>query len=134
MPIDIRNDQSLPAFTRCSLDDIPGNGDPTNGDDAGQINAYLYWETEDLVDTESRWEITVGIIDKAPEEYCMVDITPRRCQQFKLNANEICTWENVDISSGEVIESGQVTADENGLITIPQIKVGKSKNRIVINR
>jgi hypothetical protein len=41
MPIDVRMDQSLPAFTNCSLDQDPGNGDPSDGDPEGQINAYL---------------------------------------------------------------------------------------------
>ena len=41
MPIDLRIDQSLPAFTNCSLDQRPGSGDPADGDPTGQLNAYL---------------------------------------------------------------------------------------------
>ena len=132
MPIDIRVDQSLPAFTRCSLDDNPGNGDPLDGDEKGQINACLYWKTEDIVDTVQRWELTVAIIDKAPEEFCLVDITPRRLQQFKPAPFENYLWENIDNATGKIIESGQVTADSNGIVTLPQVKVTKNTNRIVI--
>ncbi len=73
MPIEIRTDLSLPAFTACSLDNIPGNGDPTNGDLKGQINAYLYWETEDIVDTGEKWEMTMALMERAPENSCTVD-------------------------------------------------------------
>ncbi|MCR4414431.1 MAG: hypothetical protein NUV77_18590, partial [Thermoguttaceae bacterium] len=42
MPIDLRTDQTLPAFTRCSLDDRPGNGAAADGDAEGQVNLYLF--------------------------------------------------------------------------------------------
>ena len=86
MPIDIRTNQSLPAFTNCSLDGNPGNGDPGNGDATGQINAYLYWETENIVDTTDRWEMTAGILEQAPRDSATVDITPRRRQHSKQTA------------------------------------------------
>ena len=41
--IDVRLDRSLPAFTNCSLDGNPGNGDPKDGDAEGQCNLYLLW-------------------------------------------------------------------------------------------
>ncbi|WXR60973.1 right-handed parallel beta-helix repeat-containing protein [Peptostreptococcaceae bacterium AGR-M142] len=134
MPIDIKLNQSLPAFTRCSLDDNPGNGDPSDGDLEGQVNAYLYWETDDLVDTDNKWEMTVAITQKAPQDSCKVDITPRRLQSLNSNAGDSYTWSNIDLSTGMVIESGEVLADDNGLITIEQITVSKNKNRVVIEK
>ena len=83
MPMDLRTDQSQPAFTRCSLDDDPGDGEPQEGAPQGQSNQYLFWETADVVDTPDRWEMTVGLIDRAPQDSCTVDITPRRVQRFK---------------------------------------------------
>ena len=132
MPIDIRVDQSLPAFTRCSLDDIPGNGDPNDGDATGQINKYLYWETNDITDTASKWEMTVGLIASAPKDSCLVDVTPRRLQNFVATPFAEYHWINKDFETGEIIASGIVIADKNGLITLEQITVSKSKNRIVI--
>ena len=88
MPIDIRIDQSLPAFTKCSLDGNPGNGDPNDGDKEGAVNYYLYWETKDIVDEAVAWETTVGLIDKAPKDGCTVDLTPRRLQKFEVKAGE----------------------------------------------
>ena len=40
-PLDLRTDQSLPAFTRGTLDDDPGNGTAESGAATGQANAYL---------------------------------------------------------------------------------------------
>lgn len=132
MPIDIRLDQSLPAFTRCSLDNLPGNGSPTDGDPAGQINAYLYWETGDIIDTSNQWAMTVALTGSAPQGSCKVDVTPRRLQQLKVAPGQTLHWTNRDVATGTVLESGTVQADANGLITLEQITVGKGKNRLVI--
>ena len=134
LPIDIRTNQSLPAFTQCSLDNNPGTGDPEDGDAVGQINAYLYWETDNIVDRTDGWEITVGLIGQAPRETATVDITPRRRQQFKTKQGDHFTWTNTSLRSNRAIQSGQVVADRWGLITLEQVLVGKSKNRISITR
>lgn len=134
MPIDIRVNQSLPAFTRCSLDDVPGNGDPANGDPQGQVNGYLYWETVDIVDTADSWEMTVGLTEKAPQDTCTVDITPRRIQNFKFMNGWQVKWENRDAVTGTLIDSGVIHSDSAGLLTLPQISVSKSKNRIILRK
>jgi pimeloyl-ACP methyl ester carboxylesterase len=132
MPIDIRTNQSLPAFSNCSLDGSPGNGDPGNGDPAGQINAYLYWETTNIVDTTERWEMTMGLVEQAPRDTATVDITPRRSQQFKAQPGEIFTWTNVSLDGNKIIQSEQVTADKWGLVTLKKLFLVKKKNRINI--
>ena len=134
MPIDLRTNQSLPAFTNCSLDGNPGNGDPTNGDAAGQVNLYLYWETENIVDRSERWEVTVGLLDHAPRDTATVDITPRRRQQFKARPGEEFTWTNVSLNTNQVVQSVRVTADKSGLITLERVLVDKKKNRVSIIR
>ncbi len=95
MPMDLRTDQSLPAFTHCSLDDEPGDGDPARGDAEGQVNLYLYWETDDIVDQVDRWELTVGLVEQAPSDQCTVDITPRRVQRFRPKPGSKVSWTNV---------------------------------------
>jgi pimeloyl-ACP methyl ester carboxylesterase len=134
MPIDIRTNQSLPAFTNCSLDNNPGTGDPGNGDAAGQINGYLYWETDTIIDRPERWEITAGLIEGAPRDSATVDITPRRRQQFRARPGDHLTWTNTSLHSNKAIQSGQVVADQWGLITLEKVLVGKSKNRISITK
>lgn len=134
MPIDIRTNQSLPAFTNCSLDNNPGTGDPGNGDASGQINAYLYWEPNSIIDRPERWEITAGLIEGAPQDSAAVDITPRRRQQFRARPGDHFTWSNTSLHSNKAIQSGQVMTDQWGLITLEKVLVGKSKNRISISK
>jgi hypothetical protein len=149
MPLDIRLDQSLPAFTNCSLDDNPGRGrklqtpkevtinrettkDHFDGDASGQINLYLYWHTDSVVDTPDRWEMTVALTTKAPNEKCTVDITPRRLQKFKAKPGEKFKWSNT--SGAGQSQAGEVTADKWGLVTLQKVTVTKAGNRIVISK
>ena len=134
MPIDIQNNQSVPAFTHSSLDDNPGNGDPSDGDPSGQINAHLYWLTENIVDEDQRWEMTVGVGPKAPKAEGVVDVTPRRCQQFRLKPHEKLVWTNTRISDGEIIQSGEVIADEWGLVTLEKVAISNNMNRLTIRK
>jgi len=131
MPIDIRTDQTLPAFTHCSLDDNPGSGDPKEGDAKGQANLYLYWETEDIVDKADQWGMAVGLITKAPKDDGTVDITPRRCQQFKPRSGTKVAWTNS--VAGEIVQRGQAQVDALGLVTLEKVHVSKAKHRIQVS-
>ena len=129
-----RTDQSQPAFTACSLDDRPGSGNPADGDPKGQVNLYLFWETGNVVDQPDSWEMTVGLVDKAPKDRCTVSITPRRLQKLKPERGEKFRWTNTPVGSDKAIQSGEVAADDFRLLTIPQVTVTKGKNRIVIRK
>jgi len=134
MPIDIRTNQTLPAFTHSNLDDNPGNGDPEDGDPSGMVNAHLFWLTDDIVDEDNRWEMTVGVGPKAPQEEGVVDVTPRRCQRFRPQPGEKLLWTNTRISDGEIIESGKVVADQWGLVTLEGVVITKGMNRFTIRK
>jgi hypothetical protein len=128
----LSRNKTVPAFTYCSLDENPGNGDPANGDSAGALNRHIWFEQDGSADTASSWEMTCLLISSAPSSTCTVDITPRRCQTFKPAVGTVCNWTNTDVGTGAVIASGTATVDANGLITLPQVTVGKTKNRISI--
>jgi len=132
--LDLRTDQSLPAFTRCSLDDNPGNGDPADGDRKGQINLYLRWDPKDLVDEEDRWEITLWLIDSAPKDSCTVDVTPRRLQKLKRKPGDAFRWSSTSLKDGREIQAGTAPADAHGLLTCKEVQIAKGKNRIRICR
>ena len=134
MPLDIRTNQSLPAFTHCSLDSNPGNGNPGDGDPSGQINCCLFWETNNIVDRPEQWEMTVGLVGEAPRDTATVDITPRRRQQFKTQPAAQFTWTNTSLDQNKVIQSGRVVADKWGLVTLEKIVIGKKKNRLSISK
>lgn len=134
MPMDLRTDQSQPAFTRGSLDGDPGNGEPGDGDPEGQANLYLAWETGDVVDQADRWEMTVLLVPAAPRDECTVDVTPRRVQRFRLQPGQEVRWSNTALADGRIVQSGTATADRLGLVTLPQVRVGKGKNRLRIEQ
>ncbi len=147
LPIDIRTDQSLPAFTRCSLDNNPGNGDPNDGDKAGMVNYWLYWETTNIVDESTAWEMTVGMLDpseakgwpavaglhdKTPKDRCAVDLTPRRLQKFRTPKGAKFAYSVTDVKAGKKSAEGEAVADDNGLLTLGQIPLVKGLNRVRI--
>lgn len=134
LPLDLRTDQSLPAFTQCSLDDDPGDGEPQSGAPQGQSNQYLFWETREIVDTADRWEMTVGLIDRAPQDCCSVALTPRRVQRFKPAPGTPVRWTNRALDASTVVEHGTAQVDALGLITLPNLTVRKGRNRIAITR
>jgi len=54
----------------------------------------LYWETDNVVDQTDHWEMTVGLVDQAPQDECTVDITPRRLQQFRPISTTSLSWDD----------------------------------------
>ena len=103
-------DRSYLAFSNCSNNDDPGNGDRDDGGAVGWINRGLDWE--DIVDTPTEYSVTVLAYYDGLEYPLTVDVTPRRLRRFKVKPGEML---NVLVSPGE---SQQVKVDENGLITI----------------
>ncbi|MFQ6131760.1 MAG: alpha/beta hydrolase family protein [Armatimonadota bacterium] len=133
--VDVRLDRTLPAFTRCSLDDDPGKGDPEDGDPEGQSNLYLYWDSADqaIVDEANRWALTLRLGDKAPQAQCTVDVTPRRCQRFRPEPGAKLVWTNTALADDTEVQSGETTPDEWGLVTVPQVTVTTAGNRLTIS-
>jgi hypothetical protein len=130
----IRRDQSVPAFGNCSLDDNVGNGDPHNGIAYGQINGYLNWDSATIVDQPGQWEMTVWLDASAPLPQCTVDLTPRRCQQFKARPGVKLSWSSATVEDGQSLGSGEIAADRWGLATVEKLTVGKAKHRVMIKR
>ena len=151
LAMDVRTDQSLPAFTRCSLDGDPGTArklaapkqiksrdghvrkDPYDGDSAGVANRWLYWRTKDIVDEADAWEMTVALMKQAPATSCTVSVTPRRCGRFKPEKGRTFSWTNRD-ADGKIIQSGKATADEWHLVTLEKVTVSQGGNRLRIAR
>jgi hypothetical protein len=61
-----------------------------------------------------------------------VDITPRRLQHFAVTPGAQYDWQNQRISDGEIVDQGSVTADANGLITVPEFLVSPMGNRLIL--
>ena len=125
---------TYPAFSNCSLDDNPGNGDPAEGDPCGQINAYLIWDDATSADEPDRWEMTVRVVKTSPADECTVDVTPRHTNRFKPRKGQRFAWTATSLARKEQVQSGTVTADEWGLVTLRGLKIDKGRNRIAIRR
>jgi len=152
LPLDVRTNLSLPAFSQCSLDGDPGTGrkltrpaehkgrdsrvrkDSYDGDPSGFANRWLYWETKTIIDRPDAWEMTVSLMRKAPSGECTVNVTPRRCQRFKPRPGRKLIWANTPIGGAKAIQSGRVTVDKWGLVTLEKVKVTPKGNRLTIHR
>jgi hypothetical protein len=130
----MRWDVTLPAFSRCSLDNNPGNGDPSDGDPCGQINGYLLWDDAEQVEQADRWEMNVYLVGSCPKDSCVVDITPRHCKAFRPKAGEKFGWTNTSLAEKREVQSGEVRADAAGLVTLEKAIVSRGRNRIRIAR
>lgn len=105
--------QSYPALGHSSLNQNMGNGDPKEGDLVGGINLGFGWK--DVLDEPGRWSITLS--NDLAKADMTVDLTPRRCQQFKPRPGDRLHWTT---STGG---SGTITADLHGLVTVPRVVI-----------
>ncbi|MBI2870075.1 MAG: DNRLRE domain-containing protein [Candidatus Omnitrophica bacterium] len=124
--------ESYPAFTDFSLNNDPGTGDPLSGDLRGGISRYTSWERSTIVDTPSRYEITLYLLVEAPQNTATVTVTPRRLQAMTHVPGISYSWRNQRVSDGVPLQSGSVTADAAGLVSISGFEISKEPSRLII--
>jgi hypothetical protein len=148
----IRLNQSVPAFTRSSLNsriltDKPRGewtrmnmaGKPHDldfyerADHDGGINFYPRWEAASLTDTAERWALTLWLAKDCPSETGVMDLTPRRCQAFRAKPGDAFAW-SVSDAAGKQIAAGRAIADAWGLVTVAGVTLGKDKRVLTIAR
>ncbi len=123
--------KSYPVFTKCSLDDNPGDGDTNVGDTTGFINRGLDWKV--ISDTNSRYQLLVMINRPVFTYPIYVNITPRRYQKFQGANNSYVYAYNIN-AEGKVIEKKKLIIKE-GLITYDKFAITSSSgNRLLISR
>lgn len=105
--------RSYPAFGNSSIDHRLGNGSKEDGDREGGVNLGFDWKEPS--DEESKWSVTIS--NELAKEAMTVDLTPRRCQKFKLKPGTKCSWM---ASTGE---RGTAIADTHGLVTISKVGI-----------
>jgi hypothetical protein len=71
------------------------------------------------VDEEGKW--SVKLTNDLAKGEMTVDLTPRRCQQFKVKPGEALKWST---SAGQ---SGQLTAERPGLATVTGLRLQPGK-------
>jgi hypothetical protein len=105
--------RSYPAFSNSSIDSKLGNGSKDDGDREGGINLGFDWK--DVVDDAGKWSVTIS--NELARHEMTVDVTPRRCQNFKLKPGTECRW---TASTGA---SGTAVVDKWGLVTVPEVVI-----------
>lgn len=119
--------KSFPAFSNCSTNKNPGNGEKNNGDIEGWLNRGMSWEN--IKDQDSLYAITVKASYPGIQYPVTVDMTPRRVQNFKPAPGEELT---VKFSDGQ---TSAITVDPSKLFTVKGIKIASEKGeRIIITR
>lgn len=119
--LNVRKNEVYPVFSNATTNDPLPWPDQLGEKKSGQINAFFRW-TKVSEDTRSV-EMSLYLLKQPdlntsfeiPEE-STVDVSLRRLQLLKVASREAAKWK-----FGAV--SGEVTADESGLITIPRLKI-----------
>jgi len=127
-----RKDSALIAFSNAS-----GSGplvSPLTGTDF--YNFALDWSVPwnnfgpAIVDSSNQFAVTL----RSRAGVQTADVTPQRTLAFKALPGQSVTWQNRNVTTNQVLQSGTVTADSVGLVTIPgvQILTGNG-NRLTLN-
>ena len=136
--LSIRKDQAYPAFTDASTDQKYPGFQGKDPDQAGQLNAYFRWKTK--TDELTRFEMELSLVDAkelstkaktfAVPEKSVADVTPRRLQNFKVQADKSYTWRLLE--AGNVVQAGEVRPDSVGLLTLPRLPITAIPRTVVL--
>jgi len=131
--------KSYPAFSNCTANGNPGDGNSDNGDSFGTINGFLDWD-DNITDDEGYYEIflnshtlnsTHGIIRNPDSIY--TDITLRRLQKFVVSKKYSYYYQNVE-TKGHVLQDGYLDADNFNLLTLRRFLITSNGNKLIIVR
>jgi hypothetical protein len=126
--MNLRRSESLPAFSYATGSaSVPPDG-------VGGYNMTLEWSSSGNdfagppIDLPGEWSVVIRSLSGAQ----VVNVTPRRLQQFVVSPGAPYTWQNTRLSDGTVIQTGVVIADADGLITIEGFEVDEGGSRLSI--
>ena len=128
----VKKNEAYPAFTNAT-----GNGklpwpDQLKDKTAGQVNAFFRWKN--VSDSKDRLEMSLFLATpdvlktafEIPKE-ASADVTLRRIQNLSVKAGESLAW-----TYGAA--KGEVTADAEGILTIPQLKISGTPEMLTLRR
>lgn len=124
-----RRNESYPAISNLTANNNPGNGDRKDGDLIGMMNAGFDWEK--IVDTPTRWEITLLPIDQSVRNSCL-DLTPRRLQKMQVKPDQRYRFKNTDNKTGRLLQEGIIKPDQWKSLIIQKLEVVPDGNHIII--
>jgi len=132
-----RRDRPSLRFLRCSLDDDPGNGERTDGDLVGAINACVEYDPTTSAATVGGVDFDVylrasGALDDAPEATGWAALTPRRTAPFTLVAGDRVRYTLRE--AGRVVDQHVLIADANGLVHTPRAPLTRTPRQARFER
>ena len=130
--------QPFAAFQAVRTETVPGlsraSGNlPSPPTQTGGYNQNLAWSASweawdgPPQDTPTLWQMSLRALDGGTHT---VDVTPRRAQQFHPAPGTKARWRNLRVSDGSEVQSGTVSADVFGLMTVTNLTVSPAGNRL----
>jgi hypothetical protein len=102
------------------------------GGKMGDFNRELRWRSDDLVDEPERFEVTVLNVGRGGKG-AKADITLRRLQKLKVEAEKPYDWEARATDGAAVLQKGQAVAAE-GVLTLKEVPIAAPAFRLVVRR
>jgi hypothetical protein len=99
-----------------------------------RLNNRVRWESETIVDTAGRLEMTIysdRTVSYAGTSVC--ETTVRNARQFKPAAGKKLTWTLTAVQGGRRLAGGEITVGKDGRIVIPELAFGQPA-RLLIRR
>lgn len=139
-----KKNKSFPAFSETdinmSLPERQAEIDNLVDYPYGNWGGYLEWDPDEIVDEATRWKTTVWITNESSCECDILpdpatiqaDVTLRRLQIFNPDPAKTYNYELTEISSGIVKQSGTVSPDGQGILTVPALRFSKNPYRLTI--
>ncbi len=118
---------SYVAVSNSSANNNPGNGDPLDGDDVGQMNAGYDWSI--LSDTADQWK---ALIKYTAAGSAYADISARRLQSFNFAAGDRLGYCLTNPTTGAVVAAGTVVAERDRLFVIPRLQFDATGENLAV--
>ena len=130
--LSIKKNEAYAVFTNATSNSQLPWPDDLKSTSAGQVNAFFRWKN--LSDSASKFEMSLYLVNAAdlkaqfeiPKE-ASADVTLRRLQSFRLRPGDSFRW-----TFGAAKGAG--TADGQGLVTIPALKMSAEPATLTVTR
>ncbi|MBP7868234.1 MAG: prolyl oligopeptidase family serine peptidase [Acidobacteria bacterium] len=102
----------------------------------GLVNASVEWSASwdpwdgPPLDADTQWVMSFRTVNGAT---VTVNVTPRRLRSFATDFGTL-SWENRVCGSCDLVASGTVLPDIDGLVTVPSFQVTPGGNRLILRR
>jgi pimeloyl-ACP methyl ester carboxylesterase len=143
-----RNTISYPAFfnddqqaNKSGRQPELGNGNSTDGDAWGTWGGYYDWDVASIIDTTNRWECTIYLIGKSsisvdnyPGDSASCSVSIRRTNTFAPSPSKTLQWKLIRVNDNRILQSGNVTPNVEGLVTIDGLRIFKDpiRTRLIV--